>query len=276
MAYEASLRGLRLPDTGKHTMRILLTNDDGPFGPGLLPLRRHLAALGDVTIVCPAEERSGVGHAITYLVPVRPEQVRLTDGTEAWLLNGTPADCVKFAILEILGSPPDLVAAGVNLGSNVGVDVFYSGTVAAALEGGLYGAVAAQAARVLAMLLECDLPQAWVFNVNIPSLPEGCRGEWQPAIRFTSQSPAFPPGAYSPTQGTRGRVQYWLDSTVSGGPSPAESDVVALESGQISVTPLRPDLTDWATLRRLVAAADVVSAPAARATADPEPERRKG
>ena len=135
---EAAPRSPR-PGRNGSLMRILLTNDDGPFAPGLCPLRHALEALGEVTIVCPAEERSGVGHAITYLSPVRASTVRLHDGTAAHTLTGMPADCVKFAMLSLMDARPDLVVSGPNLGVNLGTDVFYSGTVAAALEGGFFG-----------------------------------------------------------------------------------------------------------------------------------------
>jgi len=244
-------------------MRILLTNDDGPFGPGLPALKRRLDAMGHVTIVCPAEERSGVGHAITYLVPVRAQSVELADGTRALTVTGTPADCVKFALLEIFDSPPDLVVSGINPGLNVGVDVFYSGTVAGALEGAFYGVpsvavstarenagvmdrVVAQAMRVLEALLDLDLPEPWAFNVNIPRLTGG-----RPAIVFTSQSTSFPPGEYARAEGSRGRVHYWLDSTTGAELPPAESDAAALEAGEISAMPLRLDLTDWSILQQL-------------------------
>lgn len=240
-------------------MKIVLTNDDGPHGPGLSELRRALTGLGEVTVVCPAQERSGVGHAITYLAPLRVGTVRLADGTEARTLSGTPADCVKFALLELLDSPPELVVSGPNVGINAGADLFYSGTVAAALEGGLYGlrsvafstnpgnadrieSVAQQALRVL-RLLPAD---GCVFNVNIPLL-----GEEEPGVRFTRQSPAPPGETYTRQQDPRGRPHYWLGSSANGDPPAPDTDVAAVAAGCISITPLRPDLTDMVALERL-------------------------
>lgn len=246
-------------------MKILLTNDDGPFGQGICVLRKALEEFGEVTVVCPAEERSGVGHAITWAVPVLARAGRLADGTPAHVLSGTPADCVKFALGEVFDSPPDLVVSGPNVGSNAGVDLFYSGTVAAALEGGLNGiasvalstngrnadnmdAVAEQALRVLRLLLDKEeLSERRVFNVNIPQLT----GE-EPPICFTRQSAWFPRWVFVRTDGPSKRVHYWLDSTTSaGGPCP-DSDVAALEAGSISITPLRCDLTDAGELDRLI------------------------
>lgn len=253
-------------------MKILLTNDDGPYGPGLCELRRELAALGDVTVVCPAEERSGVGHAITYLVPVRARPGRLADGAPAHLLSGMPADCVKFALLVLMKSPPDLIVSGPNLGTNAGVDLFYSGTVAAAIEGGFYGvpsvavsasreneadmaAVAAQAMRVLRLLLGSGLAPGAVVNVNIPRLSEA-----EPEIRLTSQNAAPMLEEYVRFRAPRGRVYYFLDAAKGPDPARPGSDVAALEAGAISVTPLRRDLTDEAALPRLREALTAVRA----------------
>jgi 5'-nucleotidase len=244
-------------------MKILLTNDDGPEGPGLVALAQALREFGNVTIVCPCEERSGVGHAITYLVPVHVGQARLDDGTRVRTLTGMPADCVKFGLIELLKSPPDMVASGINLGVNIGIDVFYSGTVAAAVEGGFNGvfsvafstvrtnagrmaAAADQAKRVLRLLLDDGPPAGGVFNVNIPELSAR-----EPEVRFTRQSRIFPPGSYLRMEGPRDRVHYWLDSTTGGSAPELDSDVAALEAGDISVTPLCPDLTDAAALERL-------------------------
>jgi len=245
-------------------MNILLTNDDGPLVPGICLLRKALGSLGEVTVVCPATERSGVSHGITYMAPVRARSVLLADGGPAHVLTGTPADCVKFALLQLLDRAPELVVSGPNLGLNIGVDLFYSGTVAAALEGAFHGitsvavsthlrnagnmgAVAAEALRVLHLLLDeaRELgPRA--FNVNIPTL-----GTESPAVRFTRQSPAAPRGEYARAQAPRQEPCYWLDWTPTSGVPPADSDVAALNAGCISVTPLRCDLTDREELARL-------------------------
>jgi len=242
---------------------ILLTNDDGPFGPGLCELRRALEGLGHVRAVCPDRERSGIAHAITIMEPLRVRTVRLADGSEAELLSGTPADCVKFAMLTAGEARPELAVSGPNMGINAGVDAFYSGTVAAALEARFYGAralavstvpenamraeqLAGQTLRVLRLLLRSAGPGPWAFNVNIPALAGP-----DPEVRLTAQSGAFPPGRYRPAEGTHGRPHYWLDSTLDAGPAPPGSDAAAVEAGCISVTPLRADLTDTAALERL-------------------------
>jgi 5'-nucleotidase len=157
------------------------------------------------------------------------------------------------------------VVSGLNLGLNVGVDVFYSGTVAAAVEGCFNGifsvafsttrtsgprmdAVAAQARRVLRLLLGDGPPAAALFNINIPDLSDR-----EPDMRFTRQSMAFPRGSFLRMNGPRQRTHYWLDSTTGVAAPEPDSDVAAIDAGHISVTPLRPDLTDLAAVRRLAA-----------------------
>jgi 5'-nucleotidase len=245
-------------------MRILLTNDDGPFSAGLVALAAALDRLGQVTVVCPAEERSGVSHAITHLTPVRRAAVTLPDGRTATTLSGTPADCVKFALAQELDAPPDLVVSGFNLGINAGIDLFYSGTVAAALEGGLNGVrsvafstsltnagrlprAADIALSTLQRILAEAPPGPAVFNVNVPELRDGI----EPAVRFTRQSTTYPPGRYHRSEGPRGRIVHWLAWEADAGAHGEDSDVAALKAGHVSVTPLTMNLTDPAALKAL-------------------------
>ena len=118
-------------------MKILLTNDDGIYAPGLAALYHELKHLGEVQVVAPESEQSAVGHAITLMTPLRVKEVSLNCGVEGFAVSGFPADCVKIAIAELLPSPPDLVVSGINLGPNVGINVLYSGTVSAATEAGI-------------------------------------------------------------------------------------------------------------------------------------------
>src|SRR5919108_3312581 len=121
-------------------MRILLTNDDGVYAPGLRALRAELRKLGEVIVVAPATEQSAVGHSITLLTPLLVQEV-LDEKNEfmGWAVEGRPADCVKLALLELLkDKPPDVVVSGLNAGSNAGINVLYSGTVAAAIEGAFF------------------------------------------------------------------------------------------------------------------------------------------
>jgi 5'-nucleotidase len=242
-------------------MDILLTNDDGASAPALWALCEMLDRLGEVTVVAPREEQSGVGHAITYRTPVRVE--KLNGGRRGWTVTGTPADCVKFALLEILESPPDLVVSGINSGLNLGCNVFYSGTVAAALEGALYGVrsvafscdaesmsdpreMARHAGRALEVILERGPAAALAYNVNLPVL----RNEPPEIVFARHRSRAF-------------RERY-VREEVDGGPgfrldlpygeeamSGDPCDVVAVQEGKISITPLRATLTDHETLEEI-------------------------
>src|SRR5947207_4260379 len=121
-------------------MRILLTNDDGIYAPGLRALRLELLKLGTVTVVAPATEQSAAGHSVTLLNPLLVSEVFEDDGKAfvGWAVEGRPADCVKLALLELLPEPPDVIVSGLNAGSNAGINVLYSGTVAAAIEGAFF------------------------------------------------------------------------------------------------------------------------------------------
>ena len=121
-------------------MRILLTNDDGVFAPGLAALEQQLRHLGEVIVVAPSTEQSGVGHTITFLTPLTCKSIHRNGQHWAWAVDGSPADCVKLSIGELLKSQPvDLVVSGINNGLNAGINVLYSGTVAAAIEGAFFG-----------------------------------------------------------------------------------------------------------------------------------------
>src|SRR5437899_659272 len=161
---------------------VLLTNDDGVHAEGLAALGRAFAELGDVYIVAPEREQSACGHALTLHRPIRPVQL----GERRFAVNGTPSDCVNLAVLGFLPAPPVLVVSGVNHGSNLGDDVTYSGTVAAAMEGTLLGVpsiavslvdggdldVAARVARLIAMrVLVGGLPAKTLPNVHVPARP---------------------------------------------------------------------------------------------------------
>src|SRR6266404_4852076 len=120
-------------------MRILLTNDDGVHAPGLRALRKELQKIGEVTVVAPVGEQSAVGHSVTLLTPLIIQEVYDDDKQfVGWAVEGRPADCVKLALLELLPEPPDLIVSGMNAGSNAGINVLYSGTVAAAVEGSFF------------------------------------------------------------------------------------------------------------------------------------------
>jgi len=252
-------------------MDILLTNDDGVLAPGLWALHGVLQRLGRVTVVAPRTEQSGVGHGITYLTSVAAEWVRTDEGAEACAVRGTPADCVKLALREILPRSPDLVVSGMNLGLNVGCNVFYSGTVAAAMEGAMNGVLSAafscdpdnadrlsraagQAVRVLELILALDGhgPDGPVaYSVNLPPLRDA-----DPCVVFTHHRAEAPRERYLREDGDGGR-RYRLvgvDEGAGRAVGAPGSDVRAVREGMISVTPLRASLTDVQSLRLLSSA----------------------
>jgi len=244
-------------------MRILLTNDDGVNAPGLLALVPGLAARGRVVVMAPRAEQSGIGHAITYRSPIAVERVRVDGCAEAYAVDGTPADCVKFALLEGLPQRPDLVVSGINLGLNLGYNIFYSGTVAAAIEGAMYGVpsvafstcqgnadklprVAEQALRVLDLLLERGSDAALAYNVNVPTL---CDGE--PDVAFTHHRDSAFRECYVRRQ--RGAELVYQLNLSAGEQETAggQCDEHVVGRGMISITPLRASLTDHDSLERL-------------------------
>ena len=172
-------------------MNILLTNDDGIYASGLAAIYHEFASLGEVTVVAPESEQSAVGHAISLNQPLRVRPVSMNGAVLGWAVSGTPADCVKIAIAELLPAPPDLVISGINLGPNVGINVLYSGTVSAATEASILGVKAVAfsldtykhadfpRAALLARQVLVDLLEwpGWTpnicLNVNLPDLPLG-------------------------------------------------------------------------------------------------------
>jgi len=248
-------------------VRILLTNDDGVYAPGLRALRTELKKIGDVTVVAPAGEQSAVGHSITLLTPVIVQEV-FDDNNEpmGWAVEGKPADCVKLALMELLDEPPDVVVSGLNAGSNAGINVLYSGAVAAAIEGAFFRKTsiavsleytkpkpldftkAAQAARgVIEQILAHPAPAGSLFNINIPSLEKGpIKG-----IRAVPQNVAMYTETYDRRVDPRGRVYFWSGPDFRCPDPHPDTDVTALAEGYITVTPLQFNLTQAGLLETM-------------------------
>ena len=239
-------------------MRILVSNDDGYLAPGLRCLARSLVSLGEVIVVAPDRDRSGASNSLTLRAPIR---ARTADNGFIYV-DGTPTDCVHLAVTGLLDPEPDIVVSGINEGANLGDDVIYSGTVAAAMEGRLLGltaiavslasrhcrhfeTAATVASQLVQRLVEHPLDSNVILNVNVPDVAVGAlrgfratrlghRHRAEPVVRMTDP---------------RGEPMYWV------GPSGAEQDAGpgtdfdALRSGYVSVTPLHVDLTRHQTLR---------------------------
>jgi 5'-nucleotidase len=235
-------------------MQILLTNDDGIFAPGLAAVYKELISLGDVTVVAPAESRSGASHSITYKEPLVCNKVDIAGQFSGFSVKGSPADCVKLAVMQLCDGPIDLLVAGINNGANAGINVYYSGTVAAAMEAAFLKipAVAMSlaseenmdfeaAARYCLQILKKLLPleNGEVININVPLLSQG-----QPkGIKVVHEY-------YIPQQNEHGQTVFQL----AGGPHRHEqnsTDTTSLADGFITVTALAPDMTNHKKTRRL-------------------------
>ncbi|HWP35773.1 MAG TPA: 5'/3'-nucleotidase SurE [Thermodesulfobacteriota bacterium] len=242
-------------------MRILVSNDDGINAKGIRVLVAELRSLGEVTVVAPETERSAVGHAITLSDPLRVKEVRDNGELFGYSVNGTPSDCVKIAINALLPDPPDLVVSGVNLGANVATDVIYSGTVSAATEGTIMGVPsiavslntftnpdfrpAARFARLLAEeVLERGLPERTLLNVNVPNLPlEEIKG-----VVVTRQGKSRFVETFHKRIDPRNNTYYWQAGEMVVIEEGEDVDVAALRAGNITVTPIHYDLTNYAAL----------------------------
>ena len=237
---------------------ILVTNDDGIAAPGLRALAGSLAEIGTVNIVAPSQERSAAAQSLTLRHPIFCEQI----SEREWSVDGTPADAMILAFHSLLAHKPDLVVSGINRGSNLGENVYYSGTVGAAMEGAINGVAsiaislttkasnpdfspaAAFAKKLAAVVLEKGLPQGVLLNVNVPV-------EWNGGVRFTRQSPKITRNVLQENKDPRGRKYYWLSEQRLTEDIAADTDHAAILVGEISVTPLVIDHTDRSSLNHL-------------------------
>jgi 5'-nucleotidase len=239
-------------------MRILISNDDGYFAPGILALARIMRELGEVTVVAPERDRSGASNSLTL---DRPLTVR--SAPDGFLfVDGTPTDCVHLAVTGLLDHVPDVVVSGVNAGSNMGDDTIYSGTVAAATEGYLLGipAIAVSLASrngthfEAAARVALDLVRHWMeappaagaalLNVNVPDLPYERLGVRE-VVRLGKRHKAEP---VIPTSNPRGETVYWVGAAGPAADAGPGTDFHAIERGRVAVTPLQLDLTHTSQL----------------------------
>jgi 5'-nucleotidase len=238
-------------------MRILLSNDDGYFAPGLAELVDSLAGLGEITVVAPEQNRSGASNSLTLDRPLFLKRA----GNGFYFVNGTPTDCVHLAVTGMLDNLPDIVVSGINLGANMGDDTIYSGTVAAATEGFLLGlpsiaisltsfegrnfATAGRIARELVeRFIRDPIREPVLLNVNVPDIPYeqlqgmevtrlGRRHKAEPVVRMTSP---------------RNETVFWVGAAGAAADAGPGTDFNAVERGCASITPLQIDLTHTAQL----------------------------
>jgi 5'-nucleotidase len=238
---------------------ILITNDDGIHSAGLQALADQLQSLGRVAVVAPDRERSAIGHALTLHAPLRAEEI----APQRWAVSGTPTDAVSLGIQALLQEKPDLIISGINKGGNMGDDLTYSGTVAAAMEATLMGVpamaislagqsfkyddfvgAAEVACKLAATVLEHGLPADTFINVNVPDSK-------LLGIRLTRQGKRIYEDAVVQNRDPRGRSYYWIGAGALGFQNLEGTDFHAVHNGYVSVTPLHLDLTNYAAMERL-------------------------
>lgn len=235
-------------------MKILVSNDDGVNAPGIHALASALSDLGELLVVAPDRNHSGASNSLTLSRPLFPQQ--LANGF--WSVDGTPTDCVHLAVTGLFGDKPDLVVSGINHGANLGDDVLYSGTIAAASEGRHLGLPAiavsltgetnfATAAQVIHQLVksftsssgELQLPPKSLLNVNVPDLPLFALKGWE-ATRLGQRKPSGGPVKITDP---RGNDRYWIGSQGAASEASAGTDFHAIANNKVSITPIHFDMT---------------------------------
>ncbi len=245
--------------------RILVTNDDGYQSFGIIEVAEALSALGAVTVVAPETDMSGVGHSVSIKYPVRVAEVR-DRSVPTYRCSGTPADCVVIGAYDLCGGMPDLVVSGINRGANLGDDVNYSGTVAAAIEGTIVGVpsmaislaatwpehardhhwktAAAYAVETARDIFAHGVPPLTLLNVNVPNLPREDVG----ATRWTEQGRKLYRDRVDRRSDPRGGTYYWLWGSFDSATIAEGTDLAAIRDNCVSITPITIDRTDRAML----------------------------
>ncbi|MGD9126000.1 MAG: 5'/3'-nucleotidase SurE [Planctomycetia bacterium] len=248
-------------------MRILLTNDDGIYSPGLAALDRHLRELGEVDVVAPVTEQSGVSHSITFLTPLIVKEVYHGAKHWGWAVEGSPADCVKLGMVRFCDKKPDLVVSGINGGLNAGINVLYSGTVAGALEGAVfetpsvavslefdpeadYDTAAALAVQLIRTILErrakaeSEEKPSLVYNINIPLA--ALKGD--PRVEVVPMDLTRYGDRFDERSDPWGRDYFWVNGSAPESTGQG-TDLAAVSRGNVAITPLSFDLTARRAIR---------------------------
>lgn len=249
-------------------MRVLITNDDGVYAPGILAVAKKFSEYGEVMVVAPEGEKSATGHAITMHKPLRVK--KMTELEEdingpVYSINGTPSDCVKLGVEALIEKEPDLVISGINRGANLGTDVLYSGTVSGAMEGTILGypslavsivdfeardfSVASNYATYIGkQLLEGLIPgerlKKTLLNINVPSLPENkITGIYVTHLGVRNYKNTF-----EKRIDPRGREYFWMAGEIIDDTTQNDADVTCISNNGVSVTPISYDMTDYKVL----------------------------
>jgi len=244
---------------------ILVTNDDGVYSPGIQILARTLRAIGDIYVVAPDRERSGVSHSLTLHRPLHADEIR----ERVYSVNGTPTDCVNIGVNGILKTRPDLIVSGINKGPNLGDDITYSGTVMAAIEARIMGipsfAISLVASEnflfqeasnfgllLSGVILKSGLPKDTLLNVNLPNLPlSEIKG-----VKVTRQGKRIYGDVVTEMVDPRGKKHFWIGGNKLSWEKGEDTDFEAIREGYISITPLHIDLTNYSAIEELRPLAD--------------------
>ena len=245
-------------------MRILVCNDDGISSPGIFTLAQSLKEIAEVIIVAPLHEQSAIGHAITMHYPLRVTKHFNYGEFFGYAVDGTPADCVKIGIRNLMNKPPDLVVSGINHGSNTAINIIYSGTVSAAREAAIMDVpsiaisvtnhevtefkFAGKVAKLLAKEIAGKyIPLGTLLNVNVPDVPE----KEIAGIKLTKQGKSKWDDIYEKRQDPYGKDYYWLTGNLLEVDKDIETDQAAIRKNYVSVTPIHFDLTDYETYNKM-------------------------
>jgi len=239
-------------------VKILITNDDGIDARGIYALINELKLIAELHVASPDRERSATGHSITYYDPIKAVEKNMDYVESAWIISGTPVDCVKLALSKLVPADIDLVISGINHGPNLGTDVLYSGTVSAAAEGVIMGIpsiavsldsfaddmdftfAAKFTRRLVRTLTETGIGPQTLLNVNIPAL----KAEEIKGVRITRLGTRIYENLFDEMRDPRGNTYYWMGGGIKEETQDPESDVTAVENSFISITPIKLDLTD--------------------------------
>lgn len=236
---------------------ILISNDDGITAPGIKALVEAVKDLGEIVVVAPDSPQSAMGHAVTISKPLRLEETKHFEGIQSFHCSGTPADCVKIAVDKVMHRKPDLLLSGINHGSNSSINVIYSGTMSAAMEGAIEGipsagfslcdfsyngdfTLAAEIAKKTARnILENGLPKGVLLNVNIPKIKK----DELKGIRICRQALAKWEEDFDERKDPNGKPYFWLTGKFVNYDNGNDTDEWALENGFVSIVPVQFDLT---------------------------------
>jgi len=245
--------------------KILITNDDGIFSSGIYALWEALSQVGDVYVVAPSDEKSAASHSITINNLLRVKKVKRSGGFEGWSVSGTPADCTKIAVKEILNFTPDLLVSGINKGSNLGNNIMYSGTIAAAAEGAIlnipsiaisldshnvkdWSGAKIEAIKISKNILKNGIPKNTLLNVNVPY----CNSEEIKGVKITHQGNQYFKDEFEKRNAPSGFSYYWMKGKIIDKDTSNQFDGNAVSKKYTSITPITFKFTDTSYFNTLV------------------------